>query len=77
MQCKKCKSEVDNDRCSYKVEHLNVSVKGPCPHCGYGYLGNIRITEDQYNAYYHDMPYDFFKLAKVVNHSLWTNNAPA
>lgn len=74
MICKKCEADVPNEDCVFSVDgKTRATVRGPCPNCGYGELGTVKLTEEQYNAWYHDLlPVRKFRLFQLVNHSPWT-----
>lgn len=69
-----CGTYIPNSECTYDVVGNTAKIYGHCP-CGQqtsrGYLGRIKLTQEQINANYHDMPLDYFRLVKVVNHSSW------
>lgn len=69
---KKCGTFIPDSECWYDVVGKIAKVEGYCPACDKrGFIGSIRLTDEQYNAWYHDMPLRKYRLAQVVNHSAW------
>jgi len=68
-----CGTFIPDSDCWFDVVGRTAKVDGYCTTCNHrGFLGSVRLTDNQYAAWYHGVSERWLDLAKRFNHSRMT-----